>query len=568
MHKKSISFLIGGFLLAALFTGCTSLSSNRPSSEPAGPEVYSAVAGYYYSLAVLERLEGNLAGAIDHMKRATAAQPESSYLTTELVALYVENNNVDVALSLGEAAVAKNPGNIELRSILGGVYFNSREYEKAVREYQNIIALEPKNVVAYLYLATIYGQEKKYSEAEQAYKKLLEIDPDNIIGLYYYAKTLMQMDRLAEAEHIYSKIITQRPAFEAAWMELAALYESQKKYDDAVRVYRRYLEVNPTRIHFRVKIAEMLMKSGREEDAVKEFRDILSIDPDNRDVLTALGLLYYDLKKYDQAAAEFSRLLEKNPGDDKLRYLLANALEQKGDLEAAKVEYQKVSPTFDLFSNAQIHTAMILKKEGKPAEAVAVMNRAVVRKSDDAVLYLYLSSLNEDLKDLPAAEKAALEGIRRFPRNADLYYVLGTIQEKTNRFDQSIKSMEKVLEIDPKNADAMNFIGYGYADRGIRLEEAEQMIVEALKIKPDNGYILDSLGWVHFKRNKIESALTHLKRALELLPGDANILEHLGDVYLKIGREQEALEQYRKALSLDPDNPALKKKLDLLIHKK
>ena len=114
----------------------------------------------------------------------------------------------------------------------------------------------------------------------------------------------------------------------------------------------------------------------------------------------------------------------------------------------------------------------------------------------------------------------------------------------------------------------MNFIGYSYADRGIRLEEAEHLIVEALKIKPDNGYILDSLGWVHFKRNKIESALTHLKRALELLPGDANIMEHLGDVYLKIGRDQEALEQYRKALSLDPDNPALKKKLNLLMHKK
>jgi tetratricopeptide (TPR) repeat protein len=285
-------------------------------------------------------------------------------------------------------------------------------------------------------------------------------------------------------------------------------------------------------------------------------------------VATALGLLYYDLKKYDQAAGEFARLLEKNPGDDKLRYLLASALEQKGDPAAAKTEYQKVSPTSDLFSNAQMHTAMILKKEGKPAEAVAVLSRAIARKGDDAILYLYLSSSYEEIKDLPAAEKTVLEGLGRFPRNADLHYILGTLQEKTNRFEESILSMQKALEIDPKNADALNFIGYSYADRGIHLEEAERLIVEALKIKPDNGYILDSLGWVHFRRNKIESALQHLKRALELLPADANIMEHLGDVYQKIGRNQEALEYYRKAAAIDPGNKALKKKLDILTDKK
>ncbi len=568
MHKKLINVMICGFFLPAIFMGCASLSAGRPLSYPSIPEQYSGAAAYHYSLAVLARLDGDLTASIDQLKQALAIHPDSPYLATEMVSLYVENNNVDLALSLGESALTKNPGNIELRSIMGGLYFNLRQYDKALREYRIIIEIDPKNVVAYLYLATIYAQEKKYDSADQAYRKMLEIDPDNIIGIYYYAKALTQMNRLAEAEALYQKITIQRPAFEVVWLELAALYETQKKYEEAIGVYRRYLEMNPARISFRVKIAELLVKTNKQEEAEKEFQEVLKTDPVNREVRTALGLLYHDMRRFDAAAVQFLSLLETAPNDDKLRYLLANALEQKGDWQTAQAEYQKISPVFELYANAQIHTAMIFKRQGRLADAILVMTQTIDKKSDQAVLYLYLSSLYEEQKDFAAAEKTALEGIGRFPRNADLHYIRGSILEKMNRFEESIKSMETVLDIDPQNADALNFIGYSYADRDIHLDQAEQMIVQALKIKPDSGYILDSLGWVHFRKNNYDSALKHLKRALELLPDDPNIMEHLGDVHLKIGQEKEALDYYRKAVKIDPDSITLKKKLDNLINKK
>lgn len=566
--KKIISFMICGFLLPAIFAGCTSWSTVRPSSYPDVPEKYSGEAAYHYSLAVLSRLDGDLAEAIDQLKQALSIHPDSPYLTTELVSLYVENDNIDLALSLGESVLSKNPGNIELRSIMGGLYFNRREYDKAIREYQTIIEIDPANQVAYLYLATIFAQEKQYDLARRTFQKLLEIDPDNIIGMYYYAKTLTQMSRPVEAEALYQKITVQRPAFEAAWLGLAALYETQNKYDEAVGVYRRYLEMNPARFSLRLKIAELLIKANKLEEAEKEYQDVLKIDSTNREVRTALGLLYFDMRRFDAAVVQFSSLLETVPGDDRLHYLLANTLEQKGDWQAAQTEYQKISPIFELYANAQIHAAMILKKQGRLADAIGIMTRAILMKNDQPVLYLYLSSLYEDKKDLATAEKMVREGLGRFPRNADLHYVLGTILEKMNRFEESIKSMEKVLEIDPQHADALNFIGYSYADRGIHLEQAEKMIVQALKIKPDNGYILDSLGWVHFRNNKFDSALTHLRRALELVPDDPNIIEHLGDVYLKIGRDKEALDYYRKAMKIDPGNSTLKKKFDNLMNKK
>jgi Flp pilus assembly protein TadD len=161
-----------------------------------------------------------------------------------------------------------------------------------------------------------------------------------------------------------------------------------------------------------------------------------------------------------------------------------------------------------------------------------------------------------------AAENILKEGLKALPSNIDLLYSLGVIYEKTNRFTESVREMEAVLKIDPNNAEVLNFIGYSYADRGMNLEEAEKMIIQALKIKPGNGYMIDSLGWVYFKQNKLDSAVKKLKEAVELMPNDAAIVEHLGDVYAQQNKVKEALEMYQRALKIDPKNSSLQKKLE------
>jgi Flp pilus assembly protein TadD len=107
--------------------------------------------------------------------------------------------------------------------------------------------------------------------------------------------------------------------------------------------------------------------------------------------------------------------------------------------------------------------------------------------------------------------------------------------------------------LDPKNANALNYLGYTYAEMGIRLDEAEALVREALKYKPDDGYIIDSLGWVYFQRGDYETALVHLRRAAELAPEDPVILEHVGDAYRKLGDPARALIFYRR--SLERRNP-------------
>ena len=390
---------------------------------------------------------------------------------------------------------------------------------------------------------------------------MLKLDPDNLMGNYYYAKILAEMGRSDQARIYLEKVLVLRPGFEPALLDLAALFERAGQLQDAIGIYREMRVASPARTALNLKIADLLIKSGKSAEAEKELVDVLANEPDHRQARTALGLLFYDENRFSEAASEFTILLANEPTDDRIRYLLANALEKQGDEIRALSHYRRVSPSFELYANARVAAAMLLKKAGNLDEAVTLMNETLREKTNQPITYLYLSSLHEDLKDLPAAEKVLSDGLTRFPDDTDLLYALGMIYEKDGRFEEGIRMMEAILKKDADHADALNFIGYTYADRGIHLDEAEALILRALALKPDNGYILDSLGWVHFKQKRMNSALKHLKRAIELLPGDANVMEHLGDVYLAIGRKREAFDYYRKALEADPDNEKIQKKI-------
>ena len=116
----------------------------------------------------------------------------------------------------------------------------------------------------------------------------------------------------------------------------------------------------------------------------------------------------------------------------------------------------------------------------------------------------------------------------------------------------------------PENADALNYIGYTYAEQGINLDEAEALIKKALKLKPEDGYIIDSLGWVYFQKGNYKKAVKLLEKAVESNAEDAIIKEHLGDAYLKNNLNNKALEMYEKALELEPQKQELQKKIDTL----
>jgi Flp pilus assembly protein TadD len=136
------------------------------------------------------------------------------------------------------------------------------------------------------------------------------------------------------------------------------------------------------------------------------------------------------------------------------------------------------------------------------------------------------------------------------------------VLEKQQKFDEAVRRFREVIALDPKHAEAYNYVGYMYAERGQNLDEAVQLINKALSLEPDNGYFIDSLGWAYYQQGRYAEALHELKRAVGKAKEDPVIFEHLGDALIKNGLEEDAAAAWEKSLQLDPAAEGVKKKLE------
>ena len=167
----------------------------------------------------------------------------------------------------------------------------------------------------------------------------------------------------------------------------------------------------------------------------------------------------------------------------------------------------------------------------------------------DIDIITYLASFFEKEGRFEKAFAVLKKGLEESVDNTSLLFKLGAVQDKAGLKDESILTMEKIIQLDPEDAGALNYLGYTYADKGIHLDEALALIQKANELKPDDGYIVDSLGWVYYKRGDYNKAVEYLEKAAELTSFETIIADHLGDAYQKTDRLKDALETYKKALS-------------------
>jgi len=225
---------------------------------------------------------------------------------------------------------------------------------------------------------------------------------------------------------------------------------------------------------------------------------------------------------------------------------------------------QEVMPDSRFYQDAVVHAAYIYQEKGQAEKAIAYLDQASANQPKNAEFKYYLGTFYEDLEKYENAASHIKAAIDLEPDNARYYFRLGVIYDKWDNKEASMEMMRKVIELDPKHANALNYLGYTYADLGQNLDEAERLIKEALKYKPNDGYITDSLGWVYYKKGEFEKAIKYLTRAIELVPDDPIMLEHLGDAYLKVNDKANALKFYQKSLQkkeTEKDKEALKKKI-------
>jgi len=230
--------------------------------------------------------------------------------------------------------------------------------------------------------------------------------------------------------------------------------------------------------------------------------------------------------------------------------------------------YQRVPADSLLKRNADIQLATNLDALDRTDEGKKILERLIAERPDDLDAIMALGNILRVRKDFTACADVYGKGINliKNPQRANwlVFYFRGICHERSKQWASAEADFKRALELFPDQAHVLNYLGYSWIDQGVNLDEGMRMIRRAVEQRPDDGYIVDSLGWAHYRIREYDEAVKHLERAVELKPADPTINDHLGDAYWKTGRTLEAAFQWSHARDLEPEPEELKKIVEKL----
>ncbi len=504
---------------------------------------------------------GDIRGAESDFEDAAKFDPGSAEVQLRLSQIHQLKGELPEAEAFAREAVRLDVKNVGARLKYAQLLTARGALGDAVKQLDAALEVEPENISALLQKGSVETTLGRMDDATKTFRKVLDIEPLHTVALFSLAQIAASQGKYPQAEDLYLQTIEIAPRFKRAYIDLFLIYEQYGEKKKALDILRRLVEeVDPDNEELRRLYSSALINQGELDTAVKVLEKERDSQPGNLDVLARLGYAHFEQKNFEAAIEEFRLVLARDAANDAVRYYLAISLDNTGQPEASIVEFSRIKTESPVFPEALLYQAFVLEKLDRKGAAIDAVSKALALKPEEPRFPEYLAALYLRAKRIDDGIKVARDGLDKFPKAIRLHVVLGYLLEKKD-FDESIRTMQRVLDLDPKNAEALNFIGYGWADRGIRLPDAEKMIRLALEAQPDDGNITDSLGWVLFKQGKFTEALKVLKRAVEMSPGVAEIRDHLGDAYKSTGDQEKAVETWRQALELNPD-PELKTSIE------
>ena len=361
--------------------------------------------------------------------------------------------------------------------------------------------------------------------------------------------------------------------------EPALLLEAQivaKRTPEAVLpLFARFLADYPKAATVRALYAQQLLVAGHLTEARIEVAQVVEQADVAPEPLFAVAAIAIQAQSPDLAIEALNRLLKVDSIDTSLiEYNLGLAYEARADIERgnnasadtsvhmsstaqAILHYRQVGAGEYLLP-ARLRAANLMSRRGDLAGAQALLqDTPATTPAARAELVMGQAALLREQGDNPAALAVVERALRKDPGNVTLRYELGMLAERAGKPDLFERSMREVIRRDPKYAQAYNALGFTYADKNVRLKESRRLIEKALSLSPNDPFILDSMGWLCYRENKLDLALEYLNRAAALRT-DPEIIAHQVVVLKAMGRDNEALQLWRAASQRFPDNPELK----------
>ncbi|MEX0941183.1 MAG: tetratricopeptide repeat protein [Pseudomonadales bacterium] len=393
--------------------------------------------------------------------------------------------------------------------------------------------------------------------------RMLEEFPDDEQLMFSKAVLLEQSGRLTEALELADQMLAETMNINVIILKVTALKDLHRS-SDAISFLEDAIEELSENRRLRLIYARLLFEADRLDDARAQYELVLTQAPGDGDILFALALISME-QGDDQIAKDYlQQMVRWNRRAGEAHFYLGSLAEKNNEIPTAIKHYRQVGTGYE-YLPALSRIVSLMADDGRISEARSYLEtmRAEQPQRFNQIVMVEAQMLSE--RGLEDEVFALMDlAIENEPGNIDLLYFRAMTGEKFGRLDILERDLDRIIELDPDNADALNALGYTLTDQTDRHDEALSLIQRALEIKPNEAAFIDSLGWVMYRLENFDEAIMHLRRALELLPND-EVAAHLGEVLWAVGEKAEAHKVWDKALELKPDSDILKRVIERLI---
>lgn len=511
----------------------------------------ASAAAYHYMRGELHAQSGEFEQALAEFEQAANYDPSSVYLQLTLAGTRLALRRTAGARDALKRALELEPGNLEAHLMLGKLELATGALDAAIGHLGQAAKLDPENLEVHVVHGTALLEARRLDEALGVLSGVEQRFPMLDMAHYSLGQAHAAKGEWAKAEEQLRQAFSLNPSHLSAYAELVRI---RLKQDPEATLEETHASLSAELLSDDPAISERIGGILAEHPEPKDFlRALREADPLNPNVFARLGLIYYEQERNEDAVVEFQTALASEPDNDAVRYYLGIAFVRLGNSSRGREVLEAIAADSDIRLDAVLYLAYLDEEEGRIDRAIERLRTAYKQHPGSVELARMIGDVLRRAGRVEEAIAVLSEAGARFPDDPELFYSLGVAHYDAGNLEGMADAMQRVIEIDPQHAHAMNFLGYSWAEKGIRLEEAERLIKRALEILPNDGYITDSLGWVYYRQGRVQEALRVLEEAARLAPNDPEISSHLAKVYEELGRLERALATYEQARALAED---------------
>lgn len=449
------------------------------------------------------------------------------------------------------------PNNVEGHQVLAALLVRVGKTNAAAEHFEFVVTHGKQNErQRFMLIASMLSKEKDKKTALAVMQKLIAKRTNNPNALYAYSRLAFLLGNLSDAANTIKKVIAQEPRWTEAYILQSNIFIRRGDKAQALNVLQQAVETQADNAPLRMFYARNLVDAKQFEEAANQFSILTEDEKLEHEARFALGLLSLQMNKPKQSEGYFKQLLEDKIKVAESQYYLAQSYELQNALSKAVDAYQKVTDARYHFE-AELRIAHILAKQGQLVEArLHLQNMSPDSLEKELRVYLTEGEILKAAKQYDEALALYTEALQQLTDNSRLLYARALVAEKLGNIDLAIKDLETVVQREPKDAQALNALGYTLVDKTKQLQRGLDYILQALKLEPNDAAIHDSLGWAYYRLGRYDEAVKYLRLAFEQLQ-DAEVAAHLGEALWVAGEREAAQEIWNTGLQQAPNDDLL-----------